>query len=143
MCLANPTKHSVHRFGRSMAPAAWRTASVSSRPSRPNGKRTALVLSGSGSAISSRSGSSLTIPLTSVVSCIMTNAIESVNASFRKVTKKGAFENRDAVFKVLYLRIAELYKQWNGASLRNWVKVLNQLSLYDNLSERIGRFCNF
>ena len=30
-----------------------------------------------------------------------TNAIESVNASFRKVTKKGSFPNEDAVFKIL------------------------------------------
>lgn len=36
-----------------------------------------------------------------------TNAIESVNSSFRKVTKKGAFPNEDAVRKALYLRIVE------------------------------------
>ena len=29
-----------------------------------------------------------------------TNAIESVNASFRKVTKKGSFPNEDAIFKI-------------------------------------------
>ena len=39
-----------------------------------------------------------------------TNAIESVNSSFRKVTKKGAFPKEDAVFKIFYLRIQELYK---------------------------------
>lgn len=32
-----------------------------------------------------------------------TNAIESVNSSFRKVTKKGSFPNETAVFKLLYL----------------------------------------
>ena len=32
-----------------------------------------------------------------------TNAIESVNASFRKVTKKDSFPNEDAVFKIFYL----------------------------------------
>ena len=32
-----------------------------------------------------------------------TNAIESVNTSFRKVTKKGSFPNEDAVFKIFYL----------------------------------------
>ncbi|EFW29995.1 hypothetical protein HMPREF9555_00747 [Selenomonas artemidis F0399] len=37
-----------------------------------------------------------------------TNAIESVNASFRKVTKQGAFQSETAVFKVFYLRIKEL-----------------------------------
>ena len=40
-----------------------------------------------------------------------TNAIESVNSSFRKVTKKGSFPNEAAVIKVLYLRITELYKK--------------------------------
>ena len=34
-----------------------------------------------------------------------TNAIESVNSSFRKVTKKGAFPSEDALLKLLYLRI--------------------------------------
>lgn len=40
-----------------------------------------------------------------------TNAIESVNSSFRKVTKKGSFPNEEAVRKTLYLRITELYKK--------------------------------
>ena len=34
-----------------------------------------------------------------------TNAIEAVNSSFRKVTKKGTFPNENALFKLLYLRI--------------------------------------
>ena len=34
-----------------------------------------------------------------------TNAIESVNSSFRKVTKKGAFPSEYAVIKALYLGI--------------------------------------
>ena len=41
-----------------------------------------------------------------------TNAIESVNSSFRKVTKKGTFPSEDALLKVLYLRITELQKKW-------------------------------
>ena len=48
-----------------------------------------------------------------------TNAIESVNASFRKVTKKGAFPNEEAVFKVFYLRIQELYQKWEAHRLAN------------------------
>ncbi len=40
-----------------------------------------------------------------------TNAVESVNSSFRKVTKKGAFPNENALLKLLYLRISELYKK--------------------------------
>ena len=34
-----------------------------------------------------------------------TNAVESVNASFRKVTKKGAFPNENALLKLLYLKM--------------------------------------
>lgn len=40
-----------------------------------------------------------------------TNAIERVNYSFRKVTKKGSFPNDMAVYKIFYLRILELYKK--------------------------------
>jgi hypothetical protein len=39
-----------------------------------------------------------------------TNAIESVNSSFRKVIKKGVFSSENAVIKALYLRITELCK---------------------------------
>ena len=42
-----------------------------------------------------------------------TNAIEAVNSSFRKVVKKGAFPNEDAIYKALYLRVTELAKK-NG-----------------------------
>ena len=48
-----------------------------------------------------------------------TNAIESVNSSFRKVTKKGSFPNEAAVIKVLYLRITELYKKPTRIKLGN------------------------
>ena len=41
-----------------------------------------------------------------------TNAIESVNSSFREVTKRGSFPNENSLFKLLYLRILELYKKW-------------------------------
>lgn len=40
-----------------------------------------------------------------------TNAIESVHSSFRKVTKQGAFPNENALLKLLYLRITELYSK--------------------------------
>ena len=63
-----------------------------------------------------------------------TNAIESVNSSFRKVTKKGSFSSETSVFKVFYLRIKELYKKWHGHSIRNWAMVMNQLVI----DERIG-----
>lgn len=56
-----------------------------------------------------------------------TNAIESVNSSFRKVTKKGAFPNENALFKLLYLRVTELYKKWGDSTVQNWSLVRNQL----------------
>ena len=40
-----------------------------------------------------------------------TNAVESINSSFRKVTKKGAFPNENALLKLLYLRTTELYEK--------------------------------
>lgn len=69
-----------------------------------------------------------------------TNAIESVNSSFRKVTKKGSFPSEDAVRKALYLRITELYKKWNGRPISNWAMVRNQLVMDDQIQERIMRY---
>lgn len=69
-----------------------------------------------------------------------TNAIESVNSSFRKVTKKGAFPSEDAVMKVLYLRITELYKKWNERPVSNWAMVRNQLAMNDNIQSRILKY---
>ena len=46
-----------------------------------------------------------------------TNAIESVNSSFRKVTKKGSFPNEDAMFKLLYFQVQEIYAKWGGRNL--------------------------
>jgi len=69
-----------------------------------------------------------------------TNAIESVNSSFRKVTRKGVFPNDDAVFKVLYLRILELYDQWIDRPLPNWADVRNQLYLIDRFTDRIDKY---
>jgi transposase-like protein len=72
-----------------------------------------------------------------------TNAIESVNSSFRKVTKKGSFPSEDAVMKALYLRITELYKKWNNRPVANWALVRNQLSMDDSLQKRILKYENY
>lgn len=72
-----------------------------------------------------------------------TNAIESVNSSFRKVTKKGSFPSEEAVRKALYLRITELYKKWNGRPVSNWALVRNQLSMDDKIQARILKYENF
>jgi len=69
-----------------------------------------------------------------------TNAIESVNSSFRKVTKKGSFPSEDAVRKALYLRITELYKKWNGRPVSNWAMVRNQLAMDEQIQKRIMRY---
>ncbi len=71
------------------------------------------------------------------------NAIESVNSSFRKVTKKGSFPSEDAVLKALYLRITESYKKWNGRPVSNWALVRNQLSMDDKIQKRILKYEDF
>lgn len=69
-----------------------------------------------------------------------TNAVESVNSSFRKVTKKGAFPNETALLKVLYLRIRELYKKWSGGHVQNWAMVRNQLDMHPKFQNRIRKY---
>ena len=54
-----------------------------------------------------------------------------------KVTKKGSFPSEGAVRKALYLRIAELYKKWNGRPVSNWAMVRNQLAMDDKMQARI------
>lgn len=57
-----------------------------------------------------------------------TNAIESLNAGLRKVTKgKGSFINENALMKVLYLRIQDLQKKWSNG-IANWNNVQNELA---------------
>lgn len=69
-----------------------------------------------------------------------TNAVESVNSSFRKVTKKGAFPNEKALLKLLYLRITELHKKWDNITVQNWAMVRNQLSTNDKIFARIEKY---
>ena len=69
-----------------------------------------------------------------------TNAIEAVNSSFRKVTKKGSFPSEDAVLKAIYLRITELYKKWNGRPVANWALVRNQLAMDTGMQTRIMKY---
>lgn len=69
-----------------------------------------------------------------------TNAIESIHASFRKVTKKGAFPNENALLKLLYLRVSELERKWASGHIRDWPLVLNQLMMNDAYSKRIEKY---
>ena len=69
-----------------------------------------------------------------------TNAVESVHSSFRKVTKKGSFPSENALLKLLYLRITELYKKWTGRPVPNWAMVRNQLSMSEGIQARIAKY---
>ena len=69
-----------------------------------------------------------------------TNAVESIHSSFRKVTKKGAFSNENALLKLLYLRTKELHTKWAGGRIRNWAMVLNQLMVNETFSSRIEKY---
>ena len=71
-----------------------------------------------------------------------TNAIESVNSSLRKVTKKGAFPGENALLKLLYLRITELEKKWNRRPVANWAMVRNQLDMDERFRDRIRKYEN-
>lgn len=42
-----------------------------------------------------------------------TNEVESIHSSYRKVTKKGAFPNENALLKLLFIRTKELQKKWS------------------------------
>jgi len=69
-----------------------------------------------------------------------TNAIEAVNSSFRKVTKKGAFPNENALLKLLYLRVTELYKKWDDSTLYNWSMIRNQLDADPRFKDRFHKY---
>jgi putative transposase len=58
-----------------------------------------------------------------------TNAVESINAQLRKVTKKrGAFPTADSVRKVLYLAIMKASERWTRP-VKDWPGALNHLSI--------------
>ena len=58
-----------------------------------------------------------------------TNAIESLNASLRKVTKnRAAFPDDEAIMKIMYLAIQKAAKKWT-MPIRNWGLALNQFAI--------------
>lgn len=70
-----------------------------------------------------------------------TNAVESVNASFRKVVRRGCFPDEDAVMKLLYLRVKELYRSWGeGCHQSGWSQVRNQLLCDEGVRPRIEKY---
>ena len=59
-----------------------------------------------------------------------TNAIESLNASLRKVTqKRSAFPTDEAIYKVLYLALTKAEKKWT-MPIRDWGSAMNQFAVY-------------
>lgn len=70
-----------------------------------------------------------------------TNALESVNASFRKVVRRGCFPDEDAVMKLLYLRVKELYSRWGeGCHQAGWPQVRNQLLCDEGIRARVEKY---
>ena len=58
-----------------------------------------------------------------------TNAIESLNASLRKVTKtRRSFPNDEAVMKVLYLALHNIAKKWT-MPIRDWKQAMSQFMI--------------
>ena len=59
-----------------------------------------------------------------------TNAIESLNASLKKVTgKRSAFPTDDSIYKVLYLALTRASKKWT-MPIRDWGAAINQFAIY-------------
>ena len=58
-----------------------------------------------------------------------TGAIESLNASLRKVTKnRAAFPDDEAIIKIMYLAISKAAKKWI-MPIKNWGLALNQFAI--------------
>ena len=58
-----------------------------------------------------------------------TNAIESLNATYRKLNRQGSvFPSDTALLKALYLSTFEATKKWT-MSIRNWGQVYGELSI--------------
>lgn len=58
-----------------------------------------------------------------------TNAIESLNSQYRKVTKtKTVFPTDKSLLKILYLGTLNITKKWKNP-IRNWTPILGQLSI--------------
>ena len=58
-----------------------------------------------------------------------TNAIESLNASLRKITKnRAAFPDDDSIMKIMYLAISKAAKKWT-MPIKNWGLALNQFAI--------------
>ena len=58
-----------------------------------------------------------------------TNAIESLNRSFRKIIKtKAVFPDEESVFKLLYLSMKNIVKKWN-CPIRDWTAAASHFAI--------------
>lgn len=58
-----------------------------------------------------------------------TNAIESLNYSFKKITKiRGSFPNDDSAIKLMYLGLSKISKKWT-MPIRDWGAAINQFAI--------------
>ena len=64
-----------------------------------------------------------------------TNAIESLNSSFRKISRnRNLFPNTDSLYKLFYLAIKNISWKWT-LPVRNWPAALNRFTI--EFGERI------
>ncbi len=58
-----------------------------------------------------------------------TNAIESLNSTYRKLNRqRSVFPSDTALLKALYLATFEATKKWTS-TIRNWAQVYGELSI--------------
>jgi len=51
-------------------------------------------------------------------------------------------ENENALFKLLYLRVTELYKKWKDRAVANWALVRNQVAINTEMQTRVRKYEN-
>ncbi len=67
----------------------------------------------------------------------ITNAVESLHMSLRKVTRnRGSFPTQEAAIKLLYMALRNVSKKWN--TVQNWRDALSQFSIRWPERMRIG-----
>lgn len=58
-----------------------------------------------------------------------TNAVESLNSSFRKISRsRNLFPTVDSLFKLFYLSLKNISKKWNRP-IHNWCNALNRFTI--------------
>ncbi len=58
-----------------------------------------------------------------------TNAIESLNSSFRKISRnRNLFPSEDALYRLFYLSLKNISKKWT-MPIQNWAQALNRFTI--------------